>query len=181
MSILYKKEVRALEIWDLFDGHRKPLGKLHERGNEIEPGEYHVVVEIATINLDGRILLTQRDPVKTYPLLWEMTGGSVNAGETSVQGAVRELQEETGLVTKEEELYFIGEIKKGNSFYDFYVFQSLELIELSNLKLQPSEVCDALFVTKRELEDMNAMGRIVSPVWERYNLYKEAIECFTKQ
>lgn len=70
-----------MEIWDLVDESRKPLGKLHTRGNELQRGEFHVVVEIFTFNADAQILLTQRDPLKSYPLLWESTGGSVNAGE----------------------------------------------------------------------------------------------------
>ena len=47
----------------------------------MQRGEFHVVVEIFTFNADAQILLTQRDPLKSYPLLWESTGGSVNAGE----------------------------------------------------------------------------------------------------
>ena len=38
-----------MEIWDMVDESRNPLGKLHMRGKEILPGEYHVVVEIFTI------------------------------------------------------------------------------------------------------------------------------------
>lgn len=98
-----------MEVWDLVDENKRPINKLHTRGEAQQPGEYHVVVEILTVNADGRILLTQRDAEKTYPLLWETTGGSVTAGESSLQGAVRELAEETGLVAEEKELKFLGE------------------------------------------------------------------------
>ena len=160
-----------MELWDLVDGSRNLLGKLHTRGEETRDGEYHIVVEIFTINVDGRILLTQRDALKTYPLLWESTGGSVTAGETSLQGAIRELEEETGLLVKPQDLQCIGEIKRGNYYLDSYIWKSRENIEISELKLQPGEVCDTKLVTLQELDEMNKQGLIVPLVWERYKLY----------
>lgn len=35
---------------------------------------------------------------KQYPLYWECTGGSVFSGETSLQGAIREVKEELGIL-----------------------------------------------------------------------------------
>ena len=160
-----------MEIWDLVDGSRNQIGKLHTRGEDTLPGEYHIVVEILTINCDGKILVTQRDLGKTYPLLWECTGGSINAGESSLQGAIRELHEETGLSVKAEELHFLGEIKRKNYFLDSYVWKSDQNIEISDLNLQAGEVCDAKLVTFKELEEMNGLGEVVPPVWERWGIY----------
>ncbi|MGB6406405.1 MAG: NUDIX domain-containing protein [Planococcus donghaensis] len=165
-----------MEIWDLVDEGRNPLGKFHTRGTELPPSEFHVVVEIFTINADGRILLTQRDALKTYPLLWESTGGSITAGESSAEGAVRELEEETGIAVTPKELQYLGEIKKGNYFLDSYVFRSTRDIEICDLILQPGEVCDAKWVTLKELEDLNKRGKIVPAVWERYQLYLNELE-----
>ncbi len=164
-----------MEVWDLVDGERQLLGKLHTRGVDLQPGEFHIVVEVLTVNQDGKILLTKRDAAKTYPLLWESTGGSVNAGETSVQGATRELYEETGLSVAPEALYFIGEIKHGHYFLDSYVWKSEQNIELSKLKLQVGEVCDAKLVTMQELETMHRSGEVVPPVWDRWQLYAEPL------
>lgn len=164
-----------MEVWDLVDGSRKLLGKLHTRGEETLPGEYHIVVEVLTINRDGKILLTQRDVEKTYPLLWESTGGSVNAGETSLQGAIRELNEETGLSVTAEELQFIGEMERKNYFLDSYIWKSARSIEISDLNLQVGEVCDAKLVTIKELEEMNKRGEVVPPLWERWQRYAEQL------
>jgi len=164
-----------MEIWDLVDKLRNPLGKLHTRGNELQRGEFHVVVEIFTFNADGRILLTQRDLLKSYPLLWESTGGSVNAGESSINGAIRELEEETGIAVNPADLRYLGEIKKGNYFLDSYIYTSTKNIEISELSLQQGEVCDAKWVTLRELKEMNKLGHIVPTVWERYQLYFEKL------
>lgn len=165
-----------MEFWDLLDENRNTLGKTHIRGVELNGGEYHVVVEIFTINKDGRILLTQRDPVKTHPLLWETTGGSITAGETSVQGAARELEEETGLVAAPEQLRKIGELKSGNSFRDSYIWKSPERIEPTEMTLQPGEVCAAKLVTYEELEELDKLGLLVPSLLERCRIYQNELQ-----
>lgn len=160
-----------MELWDLVDENRNMLGKTHNRGIELKKGEYHIVVEIFTINADGRILLTQRDPVKTYPLLWEITGGSITAGESSIEGAVRELEEETGLLAAPGQLKKIGEIKYGHYFRDSYIWKSEDLIDPSAMKLQAGEVCGAKLVSFEELQEMDESGLTVPNVLERCRLY----------
>jgi len=162
-----------MELWDLVDENRNMLGKTHNRGIELNKGEYHVVVEIFTINTDGKILLTQRDPVKSFPLLWEITGGSITVGESSLEGAVRELEEETGLLAAPKQLKKIGEIKYGHYFRDSYIWKSEKLIEPSTMKLQPGEVCGAKLVTFEELLEMDESGLTVPNVLERCRLYNE--------
>ena len=86
-----------MELWDLYDAQRQPMNKLQMRGKPIPEGYYHIVVFIWTFTYDGRLLLTKRDACKPGGLLWEVTGGSVLHGETSQEGAKRELYEETGI------------------------------------------------------------------------------------
>ena len=89
------------EYWDLYDCERKPLGKLHRRGDEIPAGEYHLVAEVWTRDNAGNFLVSRRHPDKPFGLYWECTGGSVVAGEDSLTGAQRELEEELGIRTHE--------------------------------------------------------------------------------
>ncbi|MCM3611879.1 NUDIX domain-containing protein [Planococcus sp. MERTA32b] len=160
-----------MELWDLVDGNRNSLGRTHQRGVDLKAGEYHVVVEIITINVDGRILLTQRDPVKTYPLLWEITGGSITAGESSIEGAARELEEETGLVAAPRQLNKIGELKYGHYFRDSYIWKTMDNINPDEMKLQAGEVCGAKLVTFDELQELHERGLTVPSVLERCQLY----------
>ena len=60
-----------------------------------------LVVAVALIDADNRILIAQRPPGKTLGGLWEFPGGKIDAGERPEQALIRELQEELGIVVKE--------------------------------------------------------------------------------
>jgi 8-oxo-dGTP diphosphatase len=53
-----------------------------------------LVVAVALIDADGRVLLTQRPAGKAMAGLWEFPGGKVNDGETPEAALIRELKEE---------------------------------------------------------------------------------------
>jgi 8-oxo-dGTP diphosphatase len=53
-----------------------------------------VQVVAAILERDGRILVGQRQPWQSYPLMWEFPGGKVEPGETPEQALARELGEE---------------------------------------------------------------------------------------
>ena len=85
------------EYFDLYTADRRKLGRKIQRGAPIPHGEYHIVVQIMSVNSLGEILLTQRVPQKTSGGRWECSGGCAVSGETSREAAVRELFEETGI------------------------------------------------------------------------------------
>ncbi|WP_088185416.1 (deoxy)nucleoside triphosphate pyrophosphohydrolase [Sphingobium sp. Z007] len=58
-----------------------------------------LVVAVALIDADGRVLLQQRPPGKSMAGLWEFPGGKVEPGETPEAALVRELEEELGIET----------------------------------------------------------------------------------
>lgn len=155
-----------MEKWDLFDDKRQPLNKTHNRQDKMVLGEYHTVVDIWTVNENKEILLTLRDPCKKeYPNFWENTGGSAIAGETSRAGAVRELFEETGITTYENELCFLGTEREETAFVDTYIVR--KNLRISELILQEGETVDAQWVTLDRLDEMIKSGAIASPVADR--------------
>ncbi|WP_214744990.1 NUDIX domain-containing protein [Exiguobacterium sp. s189] len=160
------------ETWDLLDENRQPLGRTHFRGDELEPHTFHTVIEVFTFDSDGRLLLSKRHPDKTYPLLWEGTGGSILAGETSRQGAVRELKEELGLRVLPEQLRFVTTIKRDTYFLDLYCYVYENPIDLGQLTLQADEVID---VRLQEWEAVLGSEDLVPSVRERMIQYGHLI------
>ena len=63
------------EYFDLYTADRRKLGRKIQRGAPIPHGEYHIVVQIMSVNSLGEILLTQRVPQKTSGGRWECSGG----------------------------------------------------------------------------------------------------------
>jgi 8-oxo-dGTP diphosphatase len=61
-----------------------------------------VVAACALIDPDGRVLIAQRPPGKSMAGLWEFPGGKIEPGERPEQTLIRELEEELGIVVKEE-------------------------------------------------------------------------------
>lgn len=90
-----------VEMWDAYD---RQFNKIENttlvRGKAVPDGMYHLVCEIIVKHNDGTYLLMQRDFGKHLGGMWELTaGGSALKDETPIECAVRELKEETGIVS----------------------------------------------------------------------------------
>ena len=59
-----------------------------------------LVVAIALVDPDGRVLLAQRPPGRMLAGMWEFPGGKVEAGETPEAALIREVREELGIGTQ---------------------------------------------------------------------------------
>ena len=88
-----------MEMVDLYDENRLPLGRTAERYAPKGEGEYRVVVHICVFDSRGRLLIQQRSREKAvWPEAWDVSAaGGVDAGETSRQAAEREFREELGV------------------------------------------------------------------------------------
>ena len=60
-----------------------------------------LVVAVALIDVDGRVLIAQRPEGKKMAGLWEFPGGKVDPGEIPEAALIRELNEELAIDTKE--------------------------------------------------------------------------------
>ncbi len=155
-----------MELWDLYNANREPLGRTHRRGAPMQRGEYHLVAFVWVFNGRGKLLLTKRSPEKlAYPNFWENTGGSVLAGESSLHAIRRELFEETGIRADEREFHYIDSTKGRTWISDTYYI--VKDVPLSALRLQPGETCDARWVDRRELEALIGAGLVARPDVQR--------------
>ncbi|MEU3050381.1 NUDIX hydrolase [Streptomyces sp. NPDC006984] len=71
------------------------------------PATIRYTADVVAVTDDGRVLLIKRDwpPFEGH---WALPGGHVDEGETSLQAAVRELEEEAGVRVTEDELRLVG-------------------------------------------------------------------------
>ena len=60
-----------------------------------------LVVAVALVDADGRVLIAQRPQGKALAGLWEFPGGKVEAGERPEAALIRELREELGIDVNE--------------------------------------------------------------------------------
>lgn len=142
-----------MELWDAYDRNFKKIeGITLIRGEEssIPKGIYHMVVLILVRHVDGQYLLMRRSPDKAYPLYWEATaGGSVLQGESAIEGALRELREETGIIadTLEEKERFV----KDETHSAYYAFVCITSCDKESVILQEGETCDYKWADKEEI------------------------------
>ena len=96
--------------------------------------------------------------------MWECTGGSVLAGEDSLCGALREVREELGITLDPEGAEQLCHTRR-DSVQDFYdVWQFHADIELSEIRMQETEVVDVMWVYHDELLDMYKKGGLLHPL-----------------
>ncbi len=157
------------ELWDLYNQKRQKTGIVHKRGKPVPQGLYHLVVSVWVVNSQGEYLMSQRHPDKPYPKHWECTGGSILAGESSLQGAVREVKEELGLPLDIATARLIYQTRRDASqdFYDVWLFHSDTPI--STLRLQSDEVIDAKWLSKEAIYDLQKSGKL-HPLIDYFNL-----------
>ena len=60
-----------------------------------------LVVAVALVDPDGRVLMAQRPEGKAMAGLWEFPGGKIEPGERPEDALIRELREELGIAVKE--------------------------------------------------------------------------------
>lgn len=147
------------ELWDVYDAHRRPTGKIIHRGDEFEPGEYHLVAHIWIKHPSGKFLLMQRDKSKGFGGLWECTGGSALAGEDSLTAALREVREETGLVLDPNCGEVILTLTRENYICDIWLFH--HDFTLEDIVFQEGETCGAKLAAEQEILAMSSDGSLV--------------------
>lgn len=144
-----------MELWDAYDEKRNKIdGVSLVRGEPVKEGYYHLVSEIIVRHRDGSYLLMQRDERKHLGGMWEASaGGSALQGEDPLACAVRELQEETGIVS--EELTEIGQVLHYGHKTIYVEFLCYTDVEKESIVLQDGETSAWKWVSGDELRLMS--------------------------
>lgn len=150
-----------MELVDLYDENRVPLGKIGQRHEARRPGEYRTVVHVCIFNRCGQLLIQQRSKEKTaWTDLWDVSiGGGVDAGETSRQGAQREVREELGYDLDLTGVRPAVTVNFEGGFDDFFVVER-ELAP-EELHLQSEEVSAVRWATLEEVLSLLEKGEFI--------------------
>lgn len=172
------------ELWDIYDINKQKTGKTAERGKyEFKSGEYHIVVTALIINSKKEILISKRAASKkTHPLEWECNGGSILAGETSLNGIIREIKEELGIELLPEDAIFLKTIRRDKNppdFKDIWVFN--KDVNIKDIKFTDQESIEAKWVTIDEFIQMKKEDKIVKTLEIDRKEYEEALEAINKK
>lgn len=151
-----------IEKLDVYNENKEKTGKiiLREKGATLNKNEFIISITVWIVNKAGKILMTQRKLDKVKGGMWEPTTGLVTSGETSKEGALRELNEEIGIQLKNKDIDLIKEIvEEGNElnfFRDIYLVN--KEISISDIKFNDGEVIDAKYVSFEEFNTMLKNG-----------------------
>lgn len=151
------------EFIDIVTKEGNPTGKSAPKSEIHSKGLYHNTAHIWLYTKAGEILLSQRAASKTIcPLLWDVSvAGHIDAGESLLTAAIREVQEEIGLKIQEQDLEKIGVFECfqtydngiiDNEFHNTFISELK--VDLSQLKLQTDEVEAIKLVTLKEFKNL---------------------------
>ena len=144
-----------MELLDICDEQGNPTGETVERDIAHRDGILHRTAHVWIVREKDKkfdILLQKRSMEKeSFPGLFDTSSaGHIPAGDDPVTSALRELEEELGIIAAPEDLAyagmfriryekeFHGRIFKDNEVTRVYVYR--KAVEAVNLKLQKSEV-----------------------------------------
>lgn len=146
-----------MEYFDLYDEFGTKLNKKVARGESTQKNEYHKVVHIWIRNDRDEYLVQQRNKITDRnPYQWAPTAGAVISGEDTISAAIRETEEEIGVILEPNELVYKDSlfIKNDRASYIIDIFQINKNIRLGGLQLNKREVKAVAYMTKKKIFEM---------------------------
>lgn len=151
-----------MEFLDVLHPDGSPAGKRLSRVEVHRKGLHHRTVHVWVQNTKGELLLQKRSSSKeVFPGLWDIScAGHLSAGDSSLDGAVRELEEELGISVNKDKLQFLFTIPRHytspvsniieNEITDVYLLK--RRIEPGNLEINRNEIDKVQFISINELK-----------------------------
>jgi 8-oxo-dGTP diphosphatase len=110
-----------------------------------------LVVAVALVDADNRVLIAQRPADKMLGGLWEFPGGKVHEGEQPEEALIRELAEELGI---EVEIACLAPLTFASHAYDgFHLLMPLYICRKWNGFVEPREAQALKWVRPRDLRN----------------------------
>lgn len=159
-----------MELWDILDKTGAKTGRTMVRGEPQRPGDYYLAVHIWIKNGKGEYLIQRRDDEKPlWPGMWAATGGAAITGETSLQAALREVEEELGIQADAAHMQLLERMKREGWFTDIWMLE--QDFPIQSVVMQRGEVSAVAWASPARIREMAALGEFVS-----YSYLDEIIE-----
>ncbi|UYO54418.1 (deoxy)nucleoside triphosphate pyrophosphohydrolase [Rhodopseudomonas palustris] len=110
-----------------------------------------LVVAVALIDADNRVLIAQRPKHKQLGGLWEFPGGKLDPGERPEAALIRELDEELGITVKEACLAPLT--FASHAYEDFHLLMPLYVCRRWEGMAMPREGQELAWVRANKLRD----------------------------
>ncbi len=110
-----------------------------------------LVVAVALIDADGRVLIAKRPEGKQLAGLWEFPGGKVESGERPEAALIRELREELGIEVSQSCLAPF--VFASHAYESFHLLMPLYLCRRWNGVVHAREHADLAWVKPAKLSD----------------------------
>ena len=166
-----------MEYWDIYDKNKKVTGRKMVRNDWcLKDDEYHLSVLGIVTRPDGKFLITKRIKTKQWaPGWWEVSGGGVQAGETSYEACIREVSEETGLDLSKAEITYLFDYHRENpgegDNYFVDIYRVMLDFDEKDVHPQESETDGFMLAT---LDDIKAFAK--EGIFLHYDSIKKAFE-----
>lgn len=177
-----------MEYIDILNDKGDPTGEIATREDVHKNGHLHKVIHVLVINSNGELLIQKRTPNKEKnPNMWDIScAGHLSSGNTSIEGAIREFQEELGIKINSSDLKLIYSLKRSyipkqgfieNEIQDVYLCR--KDININDIVTQEEEVSEVKYIPF-ELYVENFYNKNKDFVY-RGEEYKNIIEIVNKQ
>ena len=108
---------------------------------------------------DGNVLLVRQYRYPYAESIYEIPAGKLDKGEEPIKTAIRELEEEGGLVAEELKLLYVMYPSPGYTNEKIYIYQALSAHETA-ARLDEGEYLDAEYVPLEKVKEMLQKGEI---------------------
>ena len=186
---LFKAHGQMEEKVDIYTPSGIPSGTTATKRQAHEKGLWHTSAHIWIYNSKGDIMLQKRSASKdTFPGLWDISvAGHISAGETPLQGALREINEEIGLDVTPDMLEYLTTIHMEYPYpacgwinrEHCYVYLMKADFDPMELNLQKEEVEQARFFTPEEFAGMIKADR--GKIVPHENYYDTILDAIVKK
>lgn len=153
-----------MELWDAYNEQFELIkGVTFIRGNNIPDGMFHLVCNVAVKHIDGTYLIMQRDFKKHFGGMWELTaGGSAIQGEKPIECAIRELKEETGIISNDlKELGTVVSYENKTIYCDFLCVTDCDK---DSVTLQQGETVAYKWISADEIKALSSENLVTKRI-----------------